>query len=76
MDTELQTRTASRLRSRLRDGVIAALLVVSVVWPLVNVGPRGPTILAITYNHGVDAGDLLAVFPFALALVLIYSRRR
>ena len=56
--------------------MVVALLVVSFVWPLVNVGPRGPTILAITYNHGVDAGDLLAVIPFALALVLIYSRRR
>jgi hypothetical protein len=60
----------------LRNVVIFLLLAVSVIWPLVEVGPRGPTILAITNNHGVDLGDLLAVIPFALALVLISTRRR
>jgi len=76
MITEPGTQSASRVRSRLRATLIVVLLVVSVVWPLVNVGPRGPTVLAITYNHGVDLGDLLALIPFSLALVLIYARRR
>lgn len=73
---DLRSQAAARWRDRLRDVLVVALLVVSFVWPLVNVGPRGPTILSITYNHGVDLGDLLAVIPFALALAVIYFRRR
>ena len=76
MITEPRTQSAPRLRSRLRIALIVVLLAVSVVWPLVNVGPRGPTVLAITYNHGVDLGDLLALIPFSIALVLVYARRR
>jgi hypothetical protein len=76
MITEPRTQSESQLGSRLRVALIVVLLAVSVVWPLVNVGPRGPTVLAITYNHGVDLGDFLAIIPFSLALVLVYARRR
>jgi hypothetical protein len=75
MITEPRTRPASRLLSGLRDVLVVVLLVVAVVWPLVNVGPRGPTLLAITWNHGIDARDLLATIPFALAVALLYSRK-
>ena len=76
MITEARTRSASPLRNRLRTALIVILLAVSVMWPLVNVALRGPTLLAITSNHGIDLGDLLAIFPFTFALVLIYTRRR
>jgi hypothetical protein len=56
--------------------LIVVLVVIGVVWPLVNVGPRGPTLVIITPNHGVDLGDLAAIVPLALAIALIRARAR
>jgi hypothetical protein len=52
------------------------LVAVGVIWPLVNVGPRGETILVLTPNHGVDIGDLGGIIPLAIAVVLARSRSR
>jgi hypothetical protein len=63
-------------RRGLQSLLALILLAVAAVWPLLEIGPRGATILAITPEHGVDVGDLPALIPFTLALVLVFLRRR
>jgi hypothetical protein len=59
---------------RIALGVI--LLGLAFAWPIVEIGPTGPLLLKLTSDHGVDAGDLVALIPFAVALVLLWPRRR
>ena len=75
MEHPASTRSRAPGRGRVRLFLIFALLAVAIVWPLVNVGPRGATILMFSPQHGVDVGDLAAVFPFALAVVLALHPR-
>jgi hypothetical protein len=69
------TRSIQR-RGRPRTIVIAVLLAVAIIWPVVNIGPRGPTLFVFVPSRGVglDLGDLAAIFPLLLALALLFSR--
>jgi glycosyltransferase involved in cell wall biosynthesis len=75
--TKAEPRTQSAwVRLRGPKSLLALiLLVVAAVWPLLEIGPRGATILAVTPGHGVDVGDLPALIPLTLALVLVFHRR-
>jgi len=50
------------------------LLAVGVTWPFLDIGPRGPTILVITHEHGVDLVDFAALVPLTLALAIAVAR--
>lgn len=52
------------------------LLGLAFAWPIIEIGSRGPLLLKLTSEHGIDANDLVALIPFAAALVLIVPRRR
>ena len=75
MEHPASTRSRTPGRGRVRLFLIFALLAVAIVWPLVNVGPRGAATFMFSPQHGVDVGDLAAVFPFALAVVLALHPR-
>jgi hypothetical protein len=51
--------------------VAAALLVVAVSWPLLELGPQGPVLFVLAPAEGIVAADLLALIPLALAIVAI-----
>ena len=51
--------------------VAIALLVVAVLWPFVEIGPRGPVLLTVAPAEGVVALDLLALIPFVLAIFVL-----
>ena len=51
--------------------VAVALLALAVLWPFVEVGPRGPVLLTVAPAEGVVALDLLALIPFVLAIVVL-----
>lgn len=50
-----------------------ALVPVAAVWPVVNGRLEGPTLLALSWNHGVSAADLLSVGALAVALWRLLS---
>src|SRR5689334_7311336 len=56
-------------RERLIFGL--GLLGTAVLWPVLNLGPRRPTLLTVTGSHGVDLGDVLALVPFLCALIVL-----
>jgi hypothetical protein len=76
MATPARARSATPRRELLRTLLIVVLVAVGVIWPLVNIGPRGETLVVITPNHGIDIGDLAGIIPIALALLLARSRTR
>ena len=43
------------------------LVGLAAVWPVVNARVEGPTLLALSWNHGVSAADLLSVAALLLA---------
>ena len=55
--------------------VVVLLLGIAVVWPLAEIGPRGPLLVRLTSSHGIDARDLLALIPLAIVLLLIRIAR-
>jgi hypothetical protein len=55
---------------------IVLLLLIGTIWPIAELGPRGPTVLAITPDHGVDLNDIAALVLIAGAVLLTVSLRR
>lgn len=75
MTTEPRTDWSRTPWSGVRELLAGGLLAIAFVWPFLDIGPRGRTLIVLTQEHGVDAGDLLAVIPFVLALALLFWRR-
>lgn len=48
-------------------GWAVALVVLSLVWPLVNSPLEGPTLLELDRQHGITTGDLVSVAGIAVA---------
>ena len=61
MEDPAPSRSHAPGRGPVRLFLIFALVAVAIVWPLVNVGPRGATILMFSPQHGVDVGRNAAV---------------
>jgi hypothetical protein len=61
----------------LRTGVATALFAAASLWPLLNLGSRR-ALVTIFGSHGIDRSDVLAVIPFAAAIVVLLTpwRRR
>jgi hypothetical protein len=68
-----RTGTANR-RSRISLALL--LFAGALLWPLLNLGIRGSTLVAVTHEHGIDTTDLLALIPLALAVALFPWRSR
>ena len=66
----------SERRRRVVVAFAAVLFVVGVAWPIVDIGPRGQTVLTITPEHGVDTSDVVALGVVLLALSLAFFARR
>jgi hypothetical protein len=75
MPLKQRNRTTTRKR-RFRISLAVLLFVVALLWPLLNIGLHGPTLVAITHEHGVDTGDFLALIPLTLAIALVPWRSR
>jgi predicted anti-sigma-YlaC factor YlaD len=54
-----------------RVALAAVLLILAVLWPFVEIGPRGPVLLTVAPAEGVVALDLLALIPLALAIFVL-----
>jgi len=44
-----------------------ALVGLAAVWPVVNARLEGPTLIALSWNHGISAADLLSAAAVLLA---------
>jgi hypothetical protein len=62
-------KRASRRPSRRRERLLVALLVAAIATAMVVVEPlpKGPVLIALTTEHGVDAGDLPAIVLYLAA---------
>jgi hypothetical protein len=76
-ETDLRAADRTRSRSMVWRVVSAALLLgIAVGWPVLDVPSHGPTIVSVTYNHGVDLYDLGSLVPLALAVWILWPLRR
>ncbi len=55
----------------------AAVLLVfpALVWPVVNARVEGPTLLPLTWNHGVSAADMITVVALLVAFARLLPAR-
>jgi hypothetical protein len=63
----------SRRGGRAVLGLVLAVL--SCVWPVLEIGPNGPTLVSFSSTHGLDARDLLSLPLLLAAFVVVWPLR-
>lgn len=64
------------MSARWRTALAIVLFAAASAWPLLNLGPRRPTLFTIAGTHGIDASDAFSLIPFVAALIVLHGARR
>lgn len=69
------TESLALSRVVLRGAVAVVLVALAAWWPFQEIVPRGPILVTIAKDRGIDLTDLLALPLLAVAVWLVVPRR-